>query len=179
MAAGNKVKDIDKGWKRVLALFAVAVVPTVKVGVQGKEAAEVHGEITTGELAGIHEFGAQINNGFGRGIKITVPERSFIRSTYDANFEKYARLLISGAGKVVDGKLSLRQVAELVGIKAVADMKRTIASGIDPELRPSTIAGRKRQFGRASSTPLIASGQLRNAITAVVEDTPNQGGLVG
>lgn len=177
------VTDVDKGWDRVMSLFQAPSVPSVKIGVQGKEAKATHpgaaASLTNGMLAGIHEFGVQINNGFGRGIKITIPERSFIRSTYDANIQNYAKLLRNGAGKVLDGKLTLRQVMLLIGEKAVSDMKRTIAVGIDPPIKPSTILARKKRFGKASTTPLIASGELQNSITAVIEQTPNRGGLVG
>ena len=94
--------------------------------------------------------------------KITIPERSFIRSSWDAKVRTYDRLMAKQAGRVIDGTASPGQAVGLVGEKVKSDVIKRINRGIPPPLRASTIR-RKR-----SSKPLIDTGQLKQAIKVEV-----------
>jgi hypothetical protein len=107
------------------------------------------------EIGAIHEFGAG-----------NVPERSFLRATVDLHQKKYQRYLTKGlrrevmqaaAGKQASGEsITLKRA----GLMAEGDIKKRIASGINPPLSPITIARKK------SSVPLIDTGQLRASIAS-------------
>jgi len=103
--------------------------------------------------------------GVTRPHRIKIPERSFIRAPFIANQRTYFRMLRKGSRKVLGGRMTREQVLGLIGEKAKADMQRAIARGIPPPIKPGTIRARRKQFGKASSKPLIATGQLRQSIT--------------
>ncbi len=108
-------------------------------------------EVSNVELGVIHEFGAP-----GAGI----PERSFLRSTADRKRQEWLALMTRALGKAVDGKLSVEAAIDLIGLKAVADVKASITrgTGIEPPLKAATI----RRKG--SSRPLVDTSQLLNSI---------------
>ena len=100
-------------------------------------------------LAAIHEFGTED----GR-----VPERSFLRSTMNAQRKPWLDFMASRMRKVVAGTIPALQAVEQMGLKMSGDVKATIVAGIDPENAPATIAA------TGSSTPLIDTGQLKESI---------------
>lgn len=144
------VLDIDHGWadfeKRINALSSTA---HVLVGVQGGAGDAQHrdSEMTVAELASIHEFG------------LGVPERSFLRSTMDENEGALLRLAARLGQGVIDGAFTQPQALGLLGEHATGLVVEKIRSHIPPPNAPSTIAG------KGSSTPLIDSAQLVQAIT--------------
>lgn len=103
--------------------------------------------------------------GVTRAHRINIPERSFIRAPFAKNTKKYWRMLEKGSGKAYEGKITLEQILGLIGVKAVADMQNAMARGIPPPIKAATIRARKKRFGKASTKPLIATGQLRQSIT--------------
>jgi hypothetical protein len=120
--------------------------------VLGEKAAADHGGLTVGDLAEIHEFG------------LGVPERSFLRAWFDANREKIQETLRSAHRQVLLGKLTPQKAGELIGMKFVGEIQTWIGSGkVKPPLAPSTIER------KGSSVPLIDTGQLRAAISYLVE----------
>jgi len=153
----NKVRDIDRGWKKHgLTLRRQALGgPHVLVGVQGPEATAAHAEseLTVAEVASYHEFGRGNN-----------PERSFIRETFDIKRLEMGMALRPLASQVVAGKMTARRALEIIGMKAQSDIQGRIEEGIDPPLKESTIKRKK------SSKPLIDTGQLKNSITYEVRD---------
>jgi hypothetical protein len=160
----GKVIDRDKGWKKLREQFAAiaASKPVVAVGVTGKrgDAAHVnaHG-LTVVDIAVVHEFGAG-----------NVPERSFIRSTFDAGKSEYTRLLKGVGAKLAANPAYLPTALKRMGLKVEGDIKSRIAAGISPALHPLTLARKTRKSGAVATTPLIDSGQLRASITSVVRD---------
>jgi len=187
-----------------------------KVGILGSNAEkEVEGGgITTVRLAMVHEFGATIDHpggtpyAIGKGgravflrkgesapgwagttkpHKITIPERSYLRSTFEEKRSSYVEALKKMLAKVYEGKLSIAQVLGVLGLKMVADVKGKIRSGIAPPNAPATLR-RKLKAGKwnekdnaargaeaGSPVALINTGQnLLNRIThrVVVKDGP-------
>jgi len=93
---------------------------------------------------------------------IQIPERSFMRSSWDKNVKGYDRLMRRMAGALIDGDKRPSQAIGLVAEKVLADVRRTMNRGIPPPLKPATIR-RKR-----SSKPLIHTAQLKQALTVKV-----------
>jgi hypothetical protein len=139
----------------------------VKVGVLAdKGGDEMHEgedgeEITLIELAAIHEFGVE-----GR-----IPERSFIRRTFDEQKSRLEKLIGSLAARVIKGSLTEAQALELLGQWAAAEIKKTITThDIPPPLAQETIDR------KGSSKPLVDTGQLVGSISYSVSDgDPEEG----
>jgi hypothetical protein len=146
----TKVRDIDRGFKAMRKrMVKMQKGPHVKVGVQGEDAsAEREGDVTNAMLAAIHEFGSA--NG-------TIPQRSFMRGTVDREKALFDKLL-ENAVKSAAVKGDLAKQLGIVGVKAVAEMRRTIdqSIGISP-------------IKEGSSTPLIDTGVLKGSITHKVQ----------
>lgn len=185
MARKVKVKDTDKGWRRIKREIAKARrKPHVQVGIFGAAALADHGGKRNIEIAAVHEFGASIDHPGGTAYfvdadgeahfvsnaaatdnmprtkphKINVPERSFLRSTFDAKARVIARMARELQARVLEGKLDTRKALEQLGLYVKGQVQSRISRGVPPPLRPSTV----RRKG--SSTPLIATGQLRASI---------------
>ena len=79
MMARNRVIVKDLGFNKIAREFRAAG-RALTVGVQGKEGAADRGGISTGAVASIHEFG---------NAKQDIPERSYLRSTFDRNKRRY------------------------------------------------------------------------------------------
>lgn len=153
-----------------------------KIGLLGEKAAAVEHqaeEKTTAEvmtnvvLAAIHEFGTE-----------HVPERSFIRSTFDKNREEYLGILRKLVPAIYEGKTSAQHVLNIIGMKMKWDMKNAIleGSGIPPPLAPATIK-KKQKKGRWRKTPakdaprpLVDTGRLVAAIDHAVVIQGRQSG---
>lgn len=154
--ASSRVIDKDKGFskffKRLRELDGLEAV----VGILAKQGAQVReGGITMVELGTIHEFGAP-----GAGI----PQRSFLRSTFDENRNKYDRLLKDATKGVVSPRTASVPKRALFKVSQVArtDVVKKISSGIPPPNDPATIAR------KGSSLTLIDKGLLRGSIMAEV-----------
>jgi len=153
-----KIIDRDKGWNKIAAMLKRTAVsaPHVKVGVLGPAATEANAEsgLTTVEVATYNEFG------YG------VPERSFIRETFDMHRDDYQKVLNNVADGILANKFSLKVGLEAVGQKVQSDFQGRIETRSPPfkENAPSTIAR------KGSSVPLINYGQLKNSITYVTGD---------
>jgi hypothetical protein len=155
MPAQRRVKVIDRGWNRLVKNLVRSPNVRSKVGVQGSEAEVARtGGLTNAGLAAVHEFGSP-----ARGI----PERSFLRSTFDEKQKGYQKELDRIAGMVLDGA-ALEGEMRLLGETYRSDIIGKIHSSIPPPLSPETI---ERKGGE--STPLIDTGQLLNSISVVIE----------
>lgn len=151
------VRDSDPRFAKVRGSLRSSV--AVLVGIQGEKAAEKHaapeGEeqepLSVAEIADAHEFG------------LGVPERSWLRAWVDENQAMIRNDLRRAAMRMIEGKLTAQQAADLLGTKYVAAIQTRIANGIAPANAPATIAK------KGSSTPLIDTGQMRSAITYIME----------
>ena len=100
--------------------------------------------------------------GFTRAHMIRIPQRSFMRSTFDKHQRTYLKMAADQAGRVIDGKATAAQAVGLIGEKYLADIRNEINAGIPPPLKPATV----RRKG--SSKPLIDTGQLKGSLTVKV-----------
>lgn len=136
---------------------------TIFLGIQGKEAAESKSvkaadgsvsqddSLTVGAVAAFHELG------------LGVPERSWLRGWVDENHAMILDDMRRVQRQIILGKLTPDKAAEILGLKWQASIQERITRGIDPPLEAETIAR------KGSSTPLIDTGQIRSAITYLVE----------
>ena len=126
--------------------------PRVVVGVLGSHAARSDGgEIDNVGLAVVMEFGAP---------SVGVPERSFLRSTFDRLKNDWYHLAVRMLRGVAAEKLELHDGLALMGERMKADVKKAITTGagIPPPNAPATIRG------KGSSRPLVDSGRLVGSI---------------
>lgn len=135
----------------------------VKVGVLAGAGGEAkHSDsISMIELAAIHEFGSPAAN---------IPERSFIRSTFERTEVRAA--LNKAAAKAVKvilaGKLTGEQALGQIGAWAANQVKMTIRNRMttgpaEQALATDTI------IRKGSTLPLVDTGRLLGAITWIVE----------
>ena len=108
------------------------------------------------ELAAVHEFGSRDG---------TIPERSFIRSTFARQRVPLGKMCERLARMVVTKGMDVHQAMTLLGAWGASEVRKTITGGhVEPALKPATIAA------KGSSKPLIDTGQLVGAITYEVSD---------
>lgn len=170
-----KVRTDLSGWKAIRK----AVVKTesrVKVGIlndtRHESDGETESEISMLELAAIHEFGSPAAN---------IPERSFIRATLNGKRDQINEAIEQHVGSAIKDLLKHDHVSESqaesaakralgkLGTQVVSMMRATIRdkATVGPEdqaLKPATIAR------KGSSTPLVDTAQLVNAISYAVVD---------
>lgn len=128
---------------------------TIVVGVHSDDANHTHGTgegTTVGDIATWMEFGTQ-----------TVPQRSFIRGWFDERQDFIASTLRAQYQAVISGKRTAEQAEARAALAFEGDVKQRILENIPPPLSPKTI---KR---KGSSLALVDTGQLRNAIRAIVK----------
>jgi phage gpG-like protein len=152
------VTDTDKGYadlRRTLAKIR-AERPYVVVGIRGQAGAQTYQDeagkgdaISLVEVGAVHEFGSRD----GR-----IPERSYMRSTFDRNRDDYERGFKRSIGRVVDGTAEIDTELGRLGLVVAGDIQETIATLTDPPLAQYTIDK------KGSSKPLIETGRLKQSI---------------
>jgi hypothetical protein len=145
------VTDNDKGFHRVLA--ALGALGGVSLGIQGAEAGRAHPAspgITLADLGAIHELG------------LGVPERSWLRSWVDANQNQIFEDCTLAMQRVILLQLTKDQALELLALKWQGELQAWISGGnVSPPLAETTVER------KGSSVPLVDTGALRSAITAL------------
>lgn len=143
----------DFGLKRFVQLAEEISKAQVAIGVHGT--ASPHetddGELTSAALvATVNEFGSDDGH---------VPERSFLRSTFDEQLPALKIIRNRVIENVVLGKMSPATGLGLIGAHLAGKVQEKISSGVPPENAPSTIRA------KGSSRTLVDTGQLRQSIT--------------
>ena len=147
------------GLKALIARMAEATDKNVLVGLPAGAKAEEDG--TSVVLVGaVNEFGSPEHN---------IPERSWLRGGIRRGLPKIRQVNQDSLRKVVRGEMTIDQAVNKTGVIAVGEVKREFTVGQFKPLRPATIAARKRRFGKKSTRPLIASGNLRQEVTYILE----------
>lgn len=157
---GPVVTRKDNGAAQLLERIKKPI-PTMRVGVYGELALQEHKDspgVTVGEIAASHEFG------------LGPPQRSFIREPVAAHDAEIKRGLRAVADAALTGDAEPVQVMNQLGLVIAGFSQQAIADGISPELSPNYLPIKLAKHPGAT-TPLIASGQMRQSITHEVEDT--------
>jgi hypothetical protein len=151
----NGVQDIDRGYKATRARLQEMKGASVKVGFQDGETRTDEGEISSmAMVAAVNEFGTED----GR-----IPERSFMRSTFDEKRDQIARSLAGEAKAIIDGRKTVALSLGLIGQKHQDDVIRKIRSHPPPPNAESTIKAKE------SSGTLIDSGQMAQSVRYQVD----------
>lgn len=159
----NGVVDVDKGWKKILRQATAVDGPRfAKVGVLADDKGAEHeddGELTVAEIAAIMELGTEDKS---------IPERPFIRSTFDEQRAELEKMAIDLVVEVVLYGLSEDIALNRLGAKLAAEMKKKITSGqgIPPPNAPAT-AWRKANKGQTSRFFKKQAGSLGDALAQV------------
>ena len=121
----------------------------VEIGIFGDSGSSSEG-VSYVLIATVHEFGAAVKN---------IPERSFIRSTFDEKSDDWSNFIKKRISKVLSGAMPARQLYEMLGAKIASDIQTKIKTLQDPPNAASTV----KQKG--SSNPLIDTGGMRMRVT--------------
>lgn len=113
--------------------------------------------ITVLGIATVHEFGLAID--LGRDGSIVIPERSYLRSTFDNEKSNIINKCDKLLEKVISLELSVDVFFQVIGEYMVGLVQTTLTDLRDPPLSQSTIDQ------KGSSNPLIDTGRLRDSIT--------------
>lgn len=149
------VKDIDHGWRELVALMDDLKKKglVVKAGIIGSAAEQMHDKLPLVELAMIQEFGAP---------SVNIPARSFIRAPFERNRSKYIEALRTLMRKVYERKMAIEQALGIIGLMMSNDMKRE-GPGTPPPNKPSTIRA------KGSDVTLVDRGKMIGALSWSVE----------
>lgn len=148
----GKIYIDDKTWQALQLKVAKIGQMHAKVGILFDDD---HGDFGMVELMAVHEYGSPAAG---------IPERAPIRRTFEENEDKVGKFCARLAKEVVEGRMTGEEALNLLGAFGVNELKKFIVAGkATPELAEETI----RRKG--SSTPLIDTGRLLNAITWLVE----------
>ncbi len=92
--------------------------------------------------------------------QITIPERSFIRSTFDEQAKAWSDYALNLVKKTYCWKkMTAEELTNKVGARMQRDIQRTIRNLSYPPNSPITVNNKK------SSNPLIDTGKLRQSVT--------------
>lgn len=157
--ARNVVADIDLGLDDILKEIKKLSKLQLLIGVQ-------EGSITSRETkgyntrdAGINVAGYAAQNEFGTN---EIPQRSFMRSSFDENLTRIESFITLKYGQVIDGNISARDAVGLVGQAMTGTIQRKIRQITFPPNSALTIAR------KGSSKPLIDFGQMIASIRYVI-----------
>lgn len=163
--AGIKIKvgSVDRGYAKLMrAARDLQNGAYIKVGVldDGKGSEIREGGMSNAQLAGLHEFGSDDGH---------IPERPFMRTSLENHRAEYQQDFRTILKAFAEGRISLFKGLTIIGLKAAADMKKTVTAGppIPPPNAPSTIA-RKRRGKAGIIRTLVDTGSMVGAIAHAV-----------
>ncbi|UYT83923.1 hypothetical protein [Priestia megaterium] len=90
---------------------------------------------------------------------VTIPERSFVRSTFDEKNDEWLQFMEKLIDKLLAFEIDAKTLFNRVGAKAAADIQEKITTLRSPGNSPATIAN------KGSSNPLVDTGGLRARVT--------------
>jgi len=118
--------------------------------------------VTLVDVAVIHEFGTS-----------TIPQRSFLRSTYAENKKKIPRAFEAEARRALKKKeWDPEEIMERIGIWFQGLVVKKFTNNDWPALKDPTRGGKNK---KGNATPLVDTGQLRQAISYQVIKTKSGG----
>lgn len=148
--ASNVFFDKDEGYDKLFTTIeGVPGETQVVVGFLHSSGVYKKNNITVAQVAMIHEFGSKDG---------TIPERSFMRSSIDANQHQLKDLLTKLTLNITKSKITPKQALGIVGQFVRDKMVAKIDSGVPPPNAQSTV------HQKHSSKTLIDTGQLKGSI---------------
>jgi hypothetical protein len=148
-------KDIDRGFGKILKeIRALQRKPHVKVGLIGRKKHKKSKVATIVKVGTVHEFGSKKRN---------IPQRSFIRTTFDDQKEAWFSKTKQLKSQVLSGKATVSNSLDTIGLTLETGIKTKIQKQ-DPSWPPLSLQTIKR---KKSSKKLIDTAQLKNSIRYV------------
>lgn len=96
---------------------------------------------------------------------VNIPERSFIRSTFDENEDGWSEFIGERVNLIFEGEMRARQLFEQLGAKIVGQIQKKMTDIRSPKNAAITAAN------KGSDNPLMDTGELRRRVTwQVVRD---------
>lgn len=135
--------------------------------------------ISMGDLANVHEFGCQIKvtdkmRGYlatqGLYLKktteyINIPERSFIRSSWDENQASFINHVTKSVDKALQKGIPISIILDELGFEMKGKVQKFIVDGkVKPDISEFTKSQRKKGDKRKSPNPLFDNGDLIGSI---------------
>ena len=162
--------DSDPGFAKLKATLNAACDLTVAVGIFPDSGYEPGTEITTAQVAAVHEYGS--NDG-------RIPARSFLRSTTDLMAEELEEMRADALIQEIEKPGSIKTSLAMIGMALSSKIQTRIRSNeiVDASngLAAATIARKQKTEGGAV-TPLIDTSHMVNSITYKVRpDSENNG----
>ena len=120
----------------------------------------------TGNLFGVTSawWKKKLNFLFPPGPSVTIPERSFIRASYDTGQSELEAACRAAVDHIMLEGGTAKEAAEIIGARAVAMTQQYILDGIDPPKSDITMNTAK------TPTPLYDSGRLLHSISYEIEE---------
>jgi hypothetical protein len=155
------VTDTDNGFRRQMQALRELASAHVVVGIR-EEAGRYEGDgddgpATVAQVAAFNEFG------------LGVPERSFLRATFDGKRKELEAAAMAEVRGVLEGRQDVTKALSRLGLRAAADVQATITELREPPNAPATIKK------KGSSKPLIDTGRLRASVDFEVRPGPPPG----
>lgn len=181
------IRDIDHGFNQIRQEIAELKRKEIAVGLQaGKRTKD--GKMDMAELGSIQEFGSSVRN---------IPQRPFMRDTFDEKNRMWHEMAWKLIGLVVDGKETAKGTMDVLGSQMQGDVQRKIVQGPFVPNAPYTVFkklsksrhkifreaaryindGQRKNMGKrldkisgleGATTPLIDSGRMRQSIRYVI-----------
>mgnify|MGYP000963618225 CR=1 FL=1 len=157
-----KIKENDLGMNAIIRNLKDLKGKGVKVGVQGVKGTQIHDNSenkSVVDIAVVHEFG-----------KGKIPERSFLRASYNKNKNKWLKenkKIINDQVLKSTTKSPLFKLLGQLGSQLQKDVRAYIRKGINPPNHPSTLKKKLKLTAKGNTKtpkPLIHTGQLIEAI---------------
>ena len=165
------VKDIDRGWKRIMREVELMKGSHVNVGVLS-DAPKAEGDLNMARLATIQHFGASIkvtdkmrawfhfqDVHLSRGkTTINIPARPFMSQAFDKNIDAIHRFTQRRQDAIYGGSADTRSALNDIGVFFVGKVQDIFTSGNFVPNAPLT------RLLKKSTRPLIDSGRLASSI---------------
>lgn len=150
-----EIKVIDRGFNEYKKAIEELNSKQIQVGMFAK----VGDKVLTKAI--VNEFGT---TKAGKNKNITIPERSFIRSTYNRQYKKVGKRFDQIFVSISKGNYNIVPKLKLIGLEQETETKKTITDMRTPKNSESTIAK------KGSSHPLIDTGEMRSKVSHEVKN---------
>lgn len=150
-----EIKVIDHGFDKYKKAIEELHSKQIQIGMFAK----VGDKVLTKAI--VNEFGT---TQAGKNNNVTIPERSFIRSTYNREYKKVGKRFDQIFVSISKGNYNIIPRLKLIGLEQERETKKTITDMRTPKNAESTIAK------KGSSHPLIDTGEMRSKISHEVKN---------
>ena len=155
------VVDIDLGYNAIMEEIEKLSKASLVVGIQEKAKTHVQTKKSRTQKAGLSVAEYAAKNEFGTN---TIPERSFMRTSFDENINRIEKVTSDQYGKIIDGSSNLSQGLGIIGQVITGLIQTKIRQITFPPNSPATIAM------KGSSKPLIDFGQMIASVTYAIRN---------